>query len=53
MTLRRLGDLIILAVERNFYINYVRVIDKFSDNHKSSRILLRQVVFSDFMNKSS
>ena len=53
MTVRRLSGLIILAVERNFYINYVRVIDKFLDNHKNSRILLRQVVFSDFMNKSN
>ena len=51
MNVRRLSDLIILAVERNFYINYVRVIDKVLDNHKNSRILLRQVVFSDFMKK--
>ncbi|CAF3436037.1 unnamed protein product [Rotaria socialis] len=41
MTDTRLSDLTILAVERDFDINYERVIDKFSSSHKNCRILLR------------
>ena len=35
------SDLTVLAVERDFDIDYERVIDKFSSNHKNCRILLR------------
>ena len=38
---QRSSDLILLAIERDFHINYERVIDKFSSNHKNCRILLR------------
>ena len=48
---RRLSDLTVLAVERDFDIDYERVIDTFSLNHKNSRILLRWIVFLDFLNK--
>ena len=41
MTDKRLSDLTVLAVERDSEINYERVIDKFSSNHKNCRILLR------------
>lgn len=41
MSNRRLSDLTILAVERDFTLNYEHVIDKFSSNHKNCRILLR------------
>ena len=41
MSDKRLSDLTVLAVERDFDIDYERVIDKFSNNHKNSRILLR------------
>ena len=41
MSDRWLSDLTVLAVERDFDINYERVIDTFSVNHKNSRILLR------------
>jgi hypothetical protein len=41
MTDRRLSDLTVLAIERDFDINYERVIDTFSINHKNCRILLR------------
>jgi len=41
MSDKRLSDLTVLAIERDFDINYERVIDAFSVNHKNSRILLR------------
>jgi len=41
MSDKRSSDLAVLAVERDFDIDYGRVIDKFSNNHKNSRILLR------------
>ena len=40
MSHERLSDLTVIAVERDFDINYERVIDKFSSNHKNCRILL-------------
>lgn len=40
MTNKRLSDLTVLAVERDFDINFERVIDKFAKNHKICRILL-------------
>lgn len=41
MTDRRLSDLTIMAIEREIDVDYERVIDTFSINHKNSRILLR------------
>ncbi|CAF2082724.1 unnamed protein product [Rotaria magnacalcarata] len=41
MSDKRLSDLTVLAIERDFDINYERVTDAFSVNHKNSRILLR------------
>jgi hypothetical protein len=41
MTDKQLSDLTVLAVERDFDINYKRVIDKFASNHRNCRILLR------------
>ena len=41
MSDKRLSDLTVLAIERDFDTNYERVIDAFSVNHKNSRILLR------------
>jgi len=40
MTDKRLSDLTVLAIERDFDINYERVIDQFASNHKNCRILL-------------
>ncbi|CAF2855335.1 unnamed protein product [Rotaria sp. Silwood2] len=40
MTNERLSDLTVMAIEQDFEINYERVIDKFSSNHKNCRILL-------------
>ena len=40
MSHERLSDLTVIAVQRDFDINYERVIDKFSSNHKNCRILL-------------
>ena len=40
MTNKRLSDLTVLAVERDFNMNYERITDKFSRNHKNCRILL-------------
>ena len=40
MTDQRLSDLAVLAVEREFEIDFERVIDKFSISHENSRILL-------------
>lgn len=40
MTDKRLSDLTVMAVERDFVINYERVIDKFANSHKNCRILL-------------
>ncbi|CAF2773271.1 unnamed protein product [Rotaria sp. Silwood2] len=37
----RLSDMCLLAVERNFEIDFERIIDVFSLNHGNSRILLR------------
>lgn len=41
MSDKRLSDLIVLAIERDFNINYERVIDEFANNHNNCRILLR------------
>ncbi len=41
MTDKRLSDLTVLAVVRDFDINYEQVIDKFASNRKNCRILLR------------
>jgi hAT family C-terminal dimerisation region len=41
MTDQRLSDLTVLAVERDFEMDFERVIDQFSINHKNSRIMLR------------
>ncbi len=41
MTDKRLSNLTVLVVQRDFDINYERVIDKFASNHKNCRILLR------------
>ena len=40
MTDKRLSDLTVLVVQRDFDINYERVIDKFASNHKNCRILI-------------
>ena len=40
MTDKRLSDLTVLAIERDFDINFERVVDKFEKNHKNCRILL-------------
>ncbi len=40
MTDKRLSDLTVLAVKRDFDINYKRVIDQFASNHKNCRILI-------------
>ncbi|CAF3409543.1 unnamed protein product [Rotaria socialis] len=40
MTNERLSDLTVMAIERDFEINYESVIDKFSSNHGNCRILL-------------
>ncbi|CAF5156169.1 unnamed protein product [Rotaria sp. Silwood1] len=40
MTDKRLSDLTVLAIERDFDINFERVVDKFAKNHKNCRILL-------------
>jgi len=37
----RLDDLCILAVERDFIINFEKLMDAFADSHKNSRILLK------------
>lgn len=41
MTDQRLSDLTVLAVERDFEIDFEEVINRFSINHKNSRIMLR------------
>jgi hypothetical protein len=41
MTDQRLSNLTLLAIERDVRVDYDRVIDRFSINHKNSRILLR------------
>ena len=38
----RLSDKCLLAIERNFEIDFEKVIDDFSLNHGNSRILLRE-----------
>ncbi len=37
----RLDDLCVLAVERDFNINFDKLMDTFADSHKNSRILLK------------
>ncbi len=37
----RLSDLCVLAVGRDFNINFEQLIDNFADSHKNSRILLK------------
>ena len=41
MTDQRLSNLTIMAIERDVPVDYERVIDRFSINHKNSRVLLR------------
>jgi hypothetical protein len=41
MTDDRLSDLCVLAVERDIDVNFEQLIDKFSDIHKNSRIILK------------
>jgi hypothetical protein len=41
MTDDLLSDLCLLAVERYIDVNFVQLIDKFSDIHKNSRIILK------------
>ena len=41
MTDNRLSDLCLLAVERDIDVNFEQLIDKFSDIHKNSRIMLK------------
>jgi hypothetical protein len=36
----RLSDLTVLAIEREIFIDYEQIVDKFARNHKNSRILL-------------
>ncbi|CAF3940858.1 unnamed protein product, partial [Rotaria sp. Silwood1] len=36
----RLSDLTVLAIERDIFIDYEQIVDKFARNHKNSRILL-------------
>ncbi|CAF2156765.1 unnamed protein product [Rotaria magnacalcarata] len=38
---KRLSDLCILSIERDFQMDYEQVIDQFSINHNISRIMLR------------
>ena len=40
MTDKRLSDLTVMAIERDFDINYERVIDKFANSNRNCRILL-------------
>jgi hypothetical protein len=37
----RLSDLCLLAVERDTDVNFEQLIDKFSDIHKKTRIMLK------------
>ncbi len=37
----RLSDLCVLAVERDFSINFEQLIDNFTNSYKNSRILLK------------
>ncbi len=37
----RLNDLCVLAVERDFNINFEKLMDNFTELHKNSRILLK------------
>jgi hypothetical protein len=37
----RLSDLSLIAIERDFHVDYQRIIDVFATQHKNSRILLR------------
>ena len=41
MTDDRLSDLCLLTIERKIDINFVQLMDKFSDIHKNSRIMLK------------
>ncbi len=41
MSDNRLSDLYVLAVERDFNINFEKLMDNFVDLHKNSRILLK------------
>jgi hypothetical protein len=37
----RLSDLSLIAIERDFHVDYQRIIDVFATQHKNSRILLK------------
>jgi hypothetical protein len=41
MSDNRLNDLCILAVERDFNINFEKLIDDFADSYKNRKILLK------------
>jgi len=41
MTDDRLSDLCLLVVERDIDVNFQQLIDRFSDVHKNSRIMLK------------
>ena len=41
MSDNRLSDLSILAIEKDFYIDYEQIIDAFAIQHKNSRIILK------------
>ncbi len=41
MTDKRLSDLCLLAVEHGIDVDFEQLIDKFSDIHKNSRIMLK------------
>lgn len=44
MSDNRLSDLSILAIERDIFIDYEKIIDDFAVKHKNSRILLKKVL---------
>jgi hypothetical protein len=41
MSDNRLSDLSLLAIERDFSIDYEKIIDAFAIQHKNSRIILK------------
>ena len=45
MTDSRLSDLSLLGVERDFVVDYDKVIDAFAIQHKNSRILLKELIY--------
>ena len=45
MSDNRLSDLSLLSIERDFCIDYEKIIDAFAIQHKNSRIILKQLLF--------